>query len=63
MDHPSPFHMQAAGSLTPELEGAPCSGAHQERTKAKGRATAHETCQAAEEAPVLGEKQAGDGHE
>lgn len=25
----SQFHMEAAGSLTPELEGAPASGAHQ----------------------------------
>lgn len=29
------FHMEAAGSLTPELEGAPSSGLHPYRTKEK----------------------------
>lgn len=29
------FHMEAAGSLTPELEGAPVSGTHPRRTKEK----------------------------
>ncbi len=63
MDHPSPFHMEAAGSLTPELEGAPRSGVHRRRTKAKGRETAHEARQTAEKAPVPGPEEAGPGHE
>ena len=29
------FHMETAGSLTPELEGAPVSGIHPRRTKEK----------------------------
>ncbi len=29
------FHMEAAGSLTPDLEGAPASGFHPDRTKEK----------------------------
>ena len=36
MDKSSQFHMEAAGSLTPELDGAPRSGLHQHRTKRKG---------------------------
>ena len=63
MDHPSPFHMEAAGSLTPELEGAPRSGVHRQRTKAKGRGTTHEARQTAEKAPVLGPEETRTGHE
>ena len=29
------FHMEAAGSLAPDLEGAPVSARHQNRTTAK----------------------------
>ena len=29
------FHMEAAGSLAPDLEGAPVSARHQNRTSAK----------------------------
>ena len=47
MDRSSPFHMEAAGSLTPELEGAPRSGVHRHRTKEKGRGTADEARQEA----------------
>ena len=53
MDKSSQFHMEAAGSLTPELDGAPRSGLHQHRTKEKGRGTADEACQKAVEAPLL----------
>ena len=63
MEHPSPFHMEAAGSLTPELNGAPCSGMHRQRTKAKGREAAHEARQTAEKAPVLGPKETRADHE
>ena len=45
MDKSSQFHMEAAGSLTPELDGAPRSGLHQHRTKEKGRGTADEARQ------------------
>ena len=41
MDKSSQFHMEAAGSLTPELDGAPRSG------------TADEARQKAVEAPLL----------
>ncbi len=37
MKQASGFRMEAAGSLTPELNGAPRSGAHTRRTKEKGR--------------------------
>ena len=47
MDRPSQFHMEAAGSLTPALEGAPRSGSHRHRTKEKGRGAAHEARQTA----------------
>ena len=63
MEHPSPFHMEAAGNLTPELNGAPCSSAHRERTKAKGRESTHEARQTAEKIPLLGKKEAGNPHE
>ena len=53
MEHSSPFRMEAAGSLTPELEGGPRSGPHRQRTKAKGRESAHEARQAAENSPAL----------
>ena len=39
MDRSSPFHMEAAGSLTPALEGAPRSKIHPRTTKEKGRNT------------------------
>lgn len=42
MDRASAFRMEAAGSLTPELNGAPRSGAHPHRTKEKGRGKEHE---------------------
>lgn len=45
MDRPSQFHMETAGSLTPELEGAPHSGVHRNRTKEKGREETHEARQ------------------
>lgn len=51
MDERSKFRMEAAGDLTPELNGAPCSGAHPHRTKEKGRGTGDEARQ--KEAPVL----------
>lgn len=63
MDHPSPFRMEAAGSLTPELEGAPRSGVHSRRTKEKGREIAHEARQTAEKAPVPGAEASGFGYE
>ena len=53
MDKSSQFHMEAAGSLTPELDGAPRSGLHQHRTQEKGRRTADEARQKAVEAPLL----------
>lgn len=53
MDKSSQFHMEAAGSLTPELDGAPRSGLHQHRTKEKGHGTADEARQKAVEAPLL----------
>lgn len=63
MEHTSPFRMEAAGSLTPELEGAPRSGPHRQRTKAKGRESAHEARQAAKIPPALGPERPGEGHE
>lgn len=51
MDRTSEFRMEAAGSLTPELNGAPRSGAHPHRTKEKGRGTTHEARK--KEAPAL----------
>ena len=63
MEQPSPFRMEAAGSLTPELEGAPRSGAHRARTKAKGRERTHEARQTAKISPALGPKGPGEGHE
>ena len=51
MDKASTFHMEAAGDLTPELNGAPRSGAHPHRTKEKGRGTGYEARQ--EKAQVL----------
>ena len=45
MDRSSPFHMEAAGSLTPALDGAPRSGPHRHRTKEKGRGTSDEARQ------------------
>lgn len=33
------FHMEAAGSLTPALEGAPTSGRHTARLKKKAKET------------------------
>ena len=37
MEHKkSQFHMEAAGSLTPELEGAPASGPHCFSARTKG---------------------------
>ena len=53
MDKSSQFHMEAAGSRTPELDGAPRSGRHQHRTKEQGRGTADEARQKAVEAPLL----------
>ena len=35
------FHMEAAGSLTPELEGAPASGAHGLPARMKGGENGH----------------------
>ena len=63
MDKASMFRMEAAGDLTPELNGAPRSGAHPHRTKEKGRGTEDEARQ--EKAPVLplGETRAGREHE
>ncbi|HJC00591.1 MAG TPA: hypothetical protein H9764_09065 [Candidatus Flavonifractor merdavium] len=63
MEHSSPFHMDAAGSLTPDLNGAPRSGTHRQRTKAKGRESAHEARKTAEKAPVLEPEKARDQHE
>lgn len=63
MEHPSTFHMEAAGSLTPELEGAPRSGTHRQRTKAKGREATHEARKTAEKAPILGPEETRAGHE
>ena len=34
-----PFHMEAAGSLTPELEGGVKSGTHERRIQSKVRKT------------------------
>ena len=62
MEQPSPFRMEAAGSLTPELEGAPRSGVHRERTKAKGREGTHEAGEGAQGPAVLGKKEARGGH-
>lgn len=45
MEKTSMFRMEAAGDLTPELDGAPCSGAHPHRTKEKGRGTKNEARQ------------------
>ncbi len=45
MQQQSEFRMEAAGSLTPELNGGPRSGAHRHRTKEKGRDTQHEARQ------------------
>ena len=45
MDEKSQFRMESAGSLTPSLDGAPRSGLHSHRTKAKGREHAHEARQ------------------
>ena len=63
MEHTSPFRMEAAGSLTPELEGGPRSGPHRRSTKAKGREGAHEARQAAEIPPALGQEKLGERHE
>ena len=63
MEHTSPFRMEAAGSLTPELEGGPRSGPHRRRTKAKGRESAHEARKTAEKAPLLEPEKARDRHE
>lgn len=57
MDRPSNFRMEAAGSLTPELEGAPRSGVHRHRTKEKGRGTGDEARQKALEAAPLDSEQ------
>ena len=57
MEHSSPFHMEAAGSLTPDLNGAPRSGTHRQRTKAK------EARKTAEKAPLLEPEKARDRHE
>lgn len=51
------FHMEAAGSLTPELEGAPRSAPHRRRTKEKGRVHAHEARKEKAKALFLDEKQ------
>ena len=63
MDKASMFRMEAAGDLTPGLNGAPCSGAHPHRTKEKGRGTGYEARQ--EKTPVfsLGETQERREHE
>ena len=45
MDEKSQFRMESAGSLTPSLDGAPRSGLHSHRTKAKGREQTHEARQ------------------
>ena len=37
------FRMEAAGSLTPALEGAPHSAEHLRNTKEKGRGSADES--------------------
>ena len=47
MEHTSPFRMEAAGSLTPALDGAPRSSPHRHRTKEKRRGTADEARQEA----------------
>ena len=54
MEHSSPFRMEAAGSLTPELEGGPRSAPHRRDCDRKGREKAHEAGQAAQAAPALG---------
>ena len=63
MEQTSPFRMEAAGSLTPELEGGPRSGPHAQRTKEKGRERTHEARQTAKISPALGPKGPGEGHE
>lgn len=63
MDRASRFRMEAAGDLTPELNGAPCSGDHPHRTKEKGRGTAYEACQEKVVLPPLGEETERREHE
>ena len=52
------FRMEAAGSLTPALEGAPHSAEHLRNTKEKGRGSADEARQTTAQVPVLAEKEA-----
>ena len=63
MDHTSPFRMEAAGSLTPELEGGPRSGPHHQRSNTKGRERTHEARQAAKAPAAPAPRRAGKGHE
>ena len=58
MDQTSGFRMEAAGSLTPELNGAPRSGAHTRRTKEKGREKPNEARKAQASVPPLEERTA-----
>lgn len=52
------FRIEAAGSLTPALEGAPRSGAHPRRTEEKGRSH-HEAGQAKEDTILDHRKKGG----
>ena len=63
MDKTTRFRMEAAGDLTPELNGAPCSGAHPHRTKEKGRGTRYEARQEKTQALPLEEGMAKGRHE
>lgn len=47
----------SAGSLTPALEGAPCSAIHPQRTKEKGRGGPEARKQEGEKPVFLAEKQ------
>ena len=50
------FRMEAAGSLTPELEGAPRSGAHPRITKEKGHGKGYDEARQEKANLLLGEK-------
>lgn len=63
MEKTSMFRMEAAGSLTPELNGAPSSGAHPHRTKEKGRGAEHEAREEKAQALSVEEEQTGREHE
>lgn len=63
MDRASKFRMDAAGDLTPQLNGAPSSGAHPHRTKEKGRGTWYEARQEKTQVPPVEEGPARREHE